>query len=69
MLLKQQALDGDALVCKRVVSLSFCFYCISSIPLRPTLIALALLFFFGNEPGFYSWIPRIAMAFSERTPA
>lgn len=52
----------------RILAPSFNFYCISSIPLLPTLIAIALLLF-GSEPGFYSWIPRIMMAVSEHTPA
>lgn len=52
----------------RILAPSFHFYCISSIPLLPTLIAIALLLF-GSEPGFYSWIPGIMMAVSEHTPA
>lgn len=72
MLSKQQTSDAErslyALLCKRIASPSFNFYCISSVLFVPTLIAIALLLF-GNEPGFYSWILRIMMAVSEHTPA
>lgn len=63
VLSQQQALDAE------VSSAGSCLWEDFLSAASPTYTGSNSFNLFGNELGFYSWIPRIMVAVSEHTPA